>query len=139
MVRLFRFLKPYSLIVAALLLLLFLQSLATLYLPTLTADITDTGVVHGDTDYIWRTGGFMLLVAAGAGICSILAALLAALASTAFGRDLRNRVFKQVTAFSLNEFDKLGTATLITRTTNDINQVQQVLLLIMRMMITAPM
>jgi ATP-binding cassette subfamily B multidrug efflux pump len=138
-IRLFTFLRPFSTMVAILLALLFLQSLATLYLPTLMADIIDTGVVKGDTDYIWRTGGFMLLVAAGSGICSILAALLSAITSTGFGRNLRSKVFSQVTAFSLNEFDKLGTATLITRTTNDITQVQQVLLLIMRMMITAPM
>src|SRR3954469_11087122 len=99
MIRLLRFLKPYSMIVGAMLFLLFLQSLATLYLPTLMADIIDIGVVTGNTDYIWSTGGFMLLVAAGAVIASILAALLAALASTAFGRDLRSKLFSQVTDF----------------------------------------
>jgi ATP-binding cassette subfamily B protein len=125
--------------VAALLVLLFLQSLATLYLPTLMADIIDTGVVNGDTDYIWRTGGFMLLVAAGSGICSIVATLLSAVVSSGFGRDLRSKLFSRVTSYSLNEFNKLGTATLITRTTNDVTQVQMVYLMIMRMMITAPM
>jgi ATP-binding cassette subfamily B protein len=139
MTKLFKFLKPFSALLAVLLFLLFLQSLATLYLPTLMADIIDVGVVRGDTNYIWGTGGFMLLVAAGAGICSILAALLASIISTGFGRDLRSKLFSQVTSFSLNEFDNLGTATLITRTTNDITQVQQVYLMIMRMMITAPM
>ncbi len=138
MLRLFKFLGPFKWQVAAMLLLLFLQTLATLYLPTLLADIIDTGVVKGDTDYIVRTGGFMLLVAGASGLCSIGAAFLSATSATGFGRNVRSRVFGQVSGFSLHEFDKLGTATLITRTTNDINQVQQVLLLIMRMMITAP-
>src|SRR5438552_16762747 len=81
----------------------------------------------------------MLLVAAGGGIAAIIATFFSAQTATGFGRDVRSRVFFQVTGFSLNEFDKLGTATLITRTTNDINQVQQVLILIMRMMIYAPL
>jgi ATP-binding cassette subfamily B protein len=138
MIRLFRFLGPFKWQVAAMLGLLFLQTLATLYLPTLMADIIDIGVVKNDTDYIVQTGGFMLLVAAGSGLCSIGAALLSATSATGFGRNVRSKVFGQVSGYSLHEFDKLGTATLITRTTNDINQVQQVLLLIMRMMITAP-
>lgn len=139
MIRLFKFLKPFSIPVAAIFILVFLQALADLYLPTLMKDIVDTGVVKGDTDYIWRIGAFMLLVAAGSGVASVIAAYLSAQATTGFGRDVRSRVFSQVTDFSLNEFDKLGTATLITRTTNDINQVQQVLLLIMRLMIYAPL
>src|SRR5438128_1319749 len=139
MIRLFKFLKPFAIAVAAIFILVFLQAFADLYLPTLMKDIVDVGVVKGDTDYIWRIGGYMLLVAAGSGIASIVAAFLSAQTATGFGRDLRSRVFSQVTDFSLNEFDKLGTATLITRTTNDITQVQQVLLLIMRMMIYAPL
>jgi ATP-binding cassette subfamily B protein len=135
---LLKFLNPFRTLVAALLALLFVQALATLYLPTLMADIVNNGVIKKDTDYILRIGGFMLLVAAVSGICSILAALCSSLSATGFGRDLRTTLFSRVTSYSLNEFDKLGTATLITRTTNDINQVQQVLLLIMRMMITAP-
>ncbi len=138
MLKLLRFLGPFRGQVTVMLILLFVQTLATLYLPTLLADIIDKGVVKGDTDYIVRTGGVMLLVAAGSGLCSIGAAFLSATSSTGFGRNVRSKVFGQVSGFSLYEFDKLGTATLITRTTNDINQVQQVLLLIMRMMITAP-
>jgi ATP-binding cassette subfamily B multidrug efflux pump len=139
MIRLLRFLKPFSMVVAAILVLLLLQTLADLYLPTLMADIVDTGVVISDTAYIWQVGQFMLLVAAGSAIASIIAALLSAHAATGFGRDVRSRVFSQVTGFSLNEFDKLGTATLITRTTNDVTQVQQVLIMIMRIMIYAPL
>jgi ATP-binding cassette, subfamily B, multidrug efflux pump len=126
-------------VVAAILVLLLLQTLADLYLPTLMADIVDTGVVNSDTAYIWQVGQFMLLVAAGSAIASIIAALLSAHAATGFGRDVRSRIFSQVTGFSLNEFDRLGTATLITRTTNDVTQVQQVLIMIMRIMIYAPL
>ena len=139
MIKLFRFLQPYNLLVAGVLVFLFVQALAELYLPTLMADIVDTGIVQGDTDYIMRVGGALLLVSVGSVVCSIVATLLSSIAATGFGRDLRTRVFTQVSGFSLHEFDKLGTATLITRTTNDITQVQQVLILIMRMMVTAPL
>ncbi len=139
MIQLFKFLKPFAIAVAAILVFVFLQALSDLFLPRLMGDIVDQGVVRGDTDYIWRIGGFMLLVAAGGGLCSVLATYLSSRTATGFGRNLRSRVFSTVTGFSLNEFDKLGTATLITRTTNDITQVQQVLIIIMRMMIYAPL
>ena len=118
--------------------LLLFQSLADLYLPTLMADIVDHGVVLSDTDYIWRVGGVMALVAGVGAACSVFAAFLSSQIATGFGRDLRATLFTRVTGYSLHEFDELGTATLITRTTNDVNQVQQVLLMIMRMMISAP-
>ncbi|QYR21994.1 ABC transporter ATP-binding protein/permease [Paenibacillus sp. sptzw28] len=139
MMKLVRFLKPYRLAVIAGLLLVFLQSLSDLYLPTLMADIVDKGVVNGDTAYIWRIGGFMLLIALGGGICSVGASFLSAKAAGGFGKDLRSRVFSHVSKFSLSEFDKIGTASLITRTTNDITQVQQVLTMMMRVMVMAPM
>jgi ATP-binding cassette subfamily B multidrug efflux pump len=138
MIRLFRFLKPYKSRVAAILILIFLQSLADLYLPTLMSDIVDTGIVKGDTNYILRVGGFMLLVAFGSGICTIVAGLLSAKTATAFGRDIRSKVFSRAENFSLHEFDIIGAASMITRTTNDIMQVQQVTFIIMRMMISAP-
>jgi ATP-binding cassette subfamily B protein len=138
MFSLSRFLRPFALLIAGVLVLQFGQSMAQLYLPTLLSDIDDTGIVKGDIDYIWRIGMFMLLVAGLGTTCAILATLLAARVSTGLGRHLRTAVFAQVSRFSLHEFDKLGTATLITRTTNDINQVQQVWQIIMVMMITAP-
>jgi ATP-binding cassette subfamily B protein len=138
MIRLFRFLGPFRWAVVATVVLLFGQSLAELYLPTLMADIIDIGVVKSDIGYIWQTGGWMLLVAAGSGLCAIAAAFLSAQIGSGFGRDLRSRVFGGVSGFSLHEFDKLGTATLITRTTNDINQVTMVLIMIIRLMIYAP-
>ncbi|MHB1654537.1 MAG: ABC transporter ATP-binding protein [Desulfitobacteriaceae bacterium] len=139
MVKLFRFLKPFKMSVVAVLILFFFQALAELYLPTLMADIVDTGIVQGDTHYIMRIGGFMLLVAAGSALCTIIASFLSAKIATGFGRNLRSKVFSRVESYSLHEFDKMGTASLITRTTNDITQVQQVLIIMMRMMISAPM
>jgi ATP-binding cassette subfamily B protein len=138
MIKLFRFLKPYSLSVAAIFVLVFLQVMANLYLPTLMADIVDNGVVKGNTSYILRLGGFMLLVAIGGGICSILVSFLAARASMGLGKIVRAEIFTRVEQYSLHEFDKFGTASLITRTTNDTTQVQQVLVMLLRMMIMAP-
>ena len=122
MTRLSKYLKPFALMVAAILILLFFQALADLYLPTLMADIVDTGIIKNDTNYIISVGEFMLVVAAASAFCSITATFLSSKLATGFGRDLRGKVFSQVTGFSLNEFDKLGTATLITRTTNDITR-----------------
>lgn len=139
MTRLFRHLKPYAWLVAAVLVLVFFQTLSELYLPTLMSDIVDTGVVEGDTPYIWKVGLFMLLVALGGMACSIGASYFSAKAASGFGKTLRGKVFSHVSNFSLEEFDKIGTASLITRTTNDITQIQQVLIMMLRMMVMAPM
>ena len=139
MYKLMKFLKPFTVPVIFILVLTFFQSLSELYLPTLMSDIVDTGIVKGDTDYILKVGGMMLLVAAAGTVCSLISIYLSAKASTGFGKILRSKVFQRVESYSLNEFDKIGTSSLITRTTNDITQVQQVLLMVMRMMISAPM
>ncbi|HKP52963.1 MAG TPA: ABC transporter ATP-binding protein [Chloroflexia bacterium] len=139
MIKLLKYLRPFATIVGFILALVLVQALADLYLPTLMADIVDVGVVQNNIDYIWRVGGFMLLVAAGSAASSIVANFLSAQTASGFGRNLRTRVFSHVTGFSLAEFDKLGTATLITRTTNDISQVQQVLIMVLRIMIYAPL
>ena len=139
MIKLSRFLRPYAAPVMAILVLLFFQSLAELYLPTLMADIVDTGIVKGDTQYILRIGGVMLLVAGASAICLVLSSYLSAKTATGLGRDLRTRMFSRVESFSLHEFNQFGTATLITRTTNDITQIQMVLMMILRMMVSAPM
>ena len=139
MIRLFRFLKPFRLFIAVVLVLVFLQSLANLYLPTLMADIVDTGIVNGDTNYILRTGGVMLLITLGGTLCAIVSAYFAARTAVGFGRDVRAKLFGHVEGFSLHEFDTFGTASMITRTTNDTNQVQQVLVIMLTMMVSAPM
>lgn len=132
-------LKPYRLSIICIFALILLQSLSDLYLPTLMSDIVNNGIVKGDTSYIWKFGGYMLLVSVGGSIVAIIASLLSSKVSSSFGKSVRQKVFAKVESFSLQEFDKLGTASLITRTTNDINQVQQVVLMIMRLMIMAPM
>lgn len=137
MFKLFRFLKPYRASVVAIITLMLLQSLAQLYLPTLLSDIVDVGVVKGDVGYILRFGAYMLLVAMGGMACVMVASYLLAKTATGFGRDLRRNLFSHVESFSLHEFDKLGTSSLITRTTNDIAQVQQ-LVVMTRMFIGAP-
>ncbi|NOU83629.1 ATP-binding cassette domain-containing protein [Paenibacillus sp. LMG 31459] len=139
MIKLLKHLRPFRLAIAAVLILVFLQSMGDLYLPTLMSDIIDKGIVDGDQPYIWRIGGFMLLVAAGGAVCSIIASYLSAKVAAGFGKNTRSRMFNHVENFTLHEFDKLGTASLITRTTNDITQVQTVLTMMLRMMIGAPM
>lgn len=139
MLKLLKYLAPYKTSVALVLTLVFLQSLSELFLPTILAEIVDIGIVKGDTPFIVKMGGVMLLVTAlGAG-CSVLASYLSAKTATGFGKILRKRVFSQVETFSLHEMDQLGTATLITRTTNDVTQIQQVLIMILRMMVSAPL
>lgn len=103
------------------------------------SDIVDNGVIPGDTPYIWRIGGLMLLVTAFGTLVSVWASYVSSRIASGFGRDVRSKTFKHVTKFSLQEFDTIGTASLITRTTNDITQVQQVLIMIIRMMVMAPM
>jgi ATP-binding cassette subfamily B protein len=136
--KLIRFLKPFKISVAVVLLLVFAQTFSELYLPTLMADIVDTGIVNGNIPYIINTGGFMLLIAAAGTLCSIGASFLASKTAAGLGRLLRSKVFSRVEDFSLQEFNQMGTATLITRTTNDINQIQTVTFMILRMMVSAP-
>jgi len=138
MLKLLRFLRPFKWSVSAVLTLLLGQSLADLYLPTLLADIVDIGIVKGDIQYILRVGGLMLFFAAGSAVCMIAGSFLSSRIATGLGRNLRSKVFSRVESYSLHEFDKVGTASLITRTTNDITQIQQVLIIMMRMMVSAP-
>jgi ATP-binding cassette, subfamily B, multidrug efflux pump len=138
MIRLSRLLKPYIIPITAVIVLVFVQSMSQLYLPTLMSDIVNLGITNGNVDYIMQTGGFMLLIALGGAACAMLAGYLSSQISMGFGMTLRERLFEHVTKFSLNEFDKFGTPSLITRNTNDITQIQMVVLIIMRMMIMAP-
>ncbi|MGI2329189.1 ABC transporter ATP-binding protein [Planococcus sp. YIM B11945] len=138
MIKILKNLTVYKWFVAAVVALIFIQSLADLYLPTLMADIIDNGVVTGDTPYIWQIGAIMLGVSAAGVVASIFASYYSSKAAMGLGRDLRRRVFNHVGKFTLQEFDKVGTASLITRTTNDITQVQQVVIMMLRMVISAP-
>jgi ATP-binding cassette, subfamily B, multidrug efflux pump len=138
MIRLYRFLKPFSMAIAATVVLVFFQTLATLYLPTLMADIVDNGIARKNTGYIVNTGKEMLVVTAASMICAVVAAFLSSQIAVGFGRDVRAQLFARVESFSLREIDRFGAATLITRTTNDVTQVQMVTIIIFRMMIMAP-
>jgi ATP-binding cassette subfamily B multidrug efflux pump len=138
MIKLLRFLKPYRLLLVLIIVLAFAQAMANLYLPTLMADIVDNGIVKGDTGYIWRVGGIMSLVAIGGTIAAVVGIFFSSRVATGFGKLVRAEIFKRVEQFSLHAFDALGTASLITRTTNDTTQVQQVMVIILSMMITAP-
>ncbi|MCM1565580.1 MAG: ABC transporter transmembrane domain-containing protein, partial [Dehalobacter sp.] len=138
MLKLYRYLKPFRHLIYGILILVFLQTLGDLYLPTLMSDIINDGVMNGDTQRILHIGGIMLLVAGAAAVFSIMASFLSAKAAVGLGTVLRSKIFGRIESFSLHEFDKIGTATLITRTTNDINQVQTVTIMIMRLMISAP-
>lgn len=139
MVRLFRFLRPHRLAIFGVLILIFLQSLTNLYLPNLMSRIVDTGILQSNIRYILKVGGFMILVTLAGALFSIMASFLASRVSSVFGRTLRREVFTHVENFTLHEFDKIGTSSLITRTTNDITQVQQMINMMLRMMVMAPM
>ncbi|KAB7704087.1 ATP-binding cassette domain-containing protein [Bacillus aerolatus] len=138
MIKLLKNLSVYKWIVLAVFVLVFVQSMSDLFLPTLMADIIDKGVVVGDAPYIWKIGGLMLLVSALGAAASVIASYYSSKAAMGLGRDVRRKVFNHVEKFSLQEFDEVGTASLITRTTNDITQVQQVVIMMLRMVISAP-
>ncbi|HMK96885.1 MAG TPA: ABC transporter permease, partial [Acidimicrobiales bacterium] len=132
------YLRPYRQWVSTVIVLQLLQSLATLYLPTLNADIIDFGVVKGDTGYILSRGGLMLGITVGQMVCSVAAVYFGARAATALGRDVRAAIFHHVHDFSSREVARFGTPSLITRTTNDVQQVQMLTLMSFTLMVSAP-
>ncbi|GCE75203.1 ABC transporter ATP-binding protein [Cellulomonas biazotea] len=131
-------LAPYRSAVVAVVVLQVLQTAATLYLPSLNAQIIDDGVATGDTTQILRLGGIMLAVSLVQVVAAVAAVYFGAKAAMAFGRDLRGRLFGHVQTFSAQEIGTFGAPTLITRTTNDVQQVQMVVLLTFTLMIVAP-
>ncbi|MFE9993752.1 ABC transporter ATP-binding protein [Streptomyces avermitilis] len=139
LIRLLRtYLRPYQKPIAVLVLLQFLQTCATLYLPTLNADIIDNGVVKGDTGYILAFGGLMIGVSLVQVICNIGAVYYGARTASAVGRDIRGSVFDRVQSFSAREVGHFGAPSLITRTTNDVQQVQMLALMTFTLMVSAP-
>lgn len=132
------YLRPYRRQVYLILLMLLIQAIANLYLPNLNADLINNGVAKGNIGYIWHIGGIMLASSALVLGASIFLAFLAARVAMAFGRDLRAAVFTAVEGFSARELNKFGAPSLITRNTNDVQQVQLVLFMGFTMMIGAP-
>jgi ATP-binding cassette subfamily B protein len=139
MLKLFRNLRPYAPAITVTLMLAFASAIAELSLPALMSTIVDQGVAKGDIALIWRTGGLMLAIAFSAIIANVTAGFLASRTAMGFGRDLRSRVFARVSSFSLREMDRFGASSLITRTTNDITQLQHVTFMMQRMMAHAPL
>lgn len=139
LLRLLRvYLRPYRSQVVCVLLLQLAQTIATLYLPSLNADIIDKGVAVGDTGYILRIGTVMLAISLVQVACSILAVYVGARVAMSLGRDLREGLFTHVQSFSAREVGQFGAPSLITRTTNDVQQVQMVVLLTFTLMVMAP-
>jgi ATP-binding cassette subfamily B multidrug efflux pump len=139
MLKLFRHVKLDRRRVGIVLVLALAQSLANLYLPRLMTDIVDRGIANGDTRAIVSIGGWMLLIAIVATGCAAAGSFFASRIAIGFGRMVRSRIFTRVEHFSVHQFGRFSTASLITRTTNDTTQVQQVLIMILNMVITAPM
>ncbi len=133
-----RYLPRYRWPLLLVIVLLFVQAVGTLYLPELNAEIINDGVVTGDTDVILRTGAVMLVVSLVLMAAAVVGVYYSARVAMGFGRDVRSAIFRSVESFSQADINRFGTATLITRNTNDVQQVQQVLLMALTMMITAP-
>jgi ATP-binding cassette subfamily B multidrug efflux pump len=139
LIRLLRaYLRPYHQTLVVIVALQLVQTLATLYLPTLNADIIDSGVVKGDTGYIMRIGAVMLGVTLVQIVCAIGAVYFGARTAMALGRDVRAAVFTRVQDYSAREVGHFGTPSLITRTTNDVQQVQMLVLMTFTLVVSAP-
>ena len=132
------YLRPYASPLLVVIGLLLVQAIGNLYLPDLNGDIINNGVVKGDNDYILRVGGLMLLITAVVGIAAVASVYLSAKVANAFARDVRNAVFTAVEGFGQVEVNRFGPASLITRNTNDVQQVQQVVFVALTIMVSAP-
>jgi ATP-binding cassette subfamily B protein len=138
MMKILRYLAPYKKQLALVMVLMLAQAIGNLYLPDLNADIINEGVAKGDTDYIVRSGLLMLGVALGLGVVSIVSVYWGSKTAMAFGRDVRHAIFHRVQRFSLAELNTFGAPSLITRTTNDVQQVQMVVVMGLNIMVLAP-
>jgi ATP-binding cassette subfamily B multidrug efflux pump len=131
-------LRPYRKEITLVVLFQFLQTIATLYLPALNADIIDNGVIKGDTGYVMRVGAGMLGITLLQITAQIVAVYFGARTAMAVGRDLRASIFSRVQSFSAREVGQFGAPSLITRTTNDVQQIQMLVLLTFTLMVSAP-
>jgi len=131
-------LRPYMGRITFVLALLLVQAIGNLYLPTLQGDIINNGVAKGNTDYIGSTGLFMLAVTFVVGIASIIGVYFAAQTAMGFGRDVRSAIFRKVESFSQVEVNNFGTPSLITRNTNDVQQVQMLVFMALTLLFSAP-
>jgi ATP-binding cassette, subfamily B, multidrug efflux pump len=139
MLKIYRNLKPYTLQIIVILALIFGQVMCDLYLPTIMSDVINDGIIGENIPYILHQGLFMLSVSGIGAVCAVFACFLGSRIAMNLGRTLRNQVFTRVESYSLHEFDKFGSSTLITRTTNDIIQIQTVTIMIINMVLRAPL
>lgn len=138
MTKVSQFFKQYKCITAATLLLMFAQTLGTLYIPTLMSDIVNNGIIKNDLAYIYRIGGMMMVTALFTAAVSILGAFLASTVSARWGRDIRFALFTKAQDFSVRDFNRFGAASMITRSTNDAAQLQDALLTFLQLVLPAP-
>lgn len=138
LIQLIKYLKKYTFLIIITLLLIFISVIADLYLPSLMSDIINYGVILGDSAYIYKLGIIMILVTLGAMICSILYTYFSSIISSGFGKILRSKIYTKVMEYSSYEFDKINTSSLIMRSTNDVNQVQNFVGMMLRILVIAP-
>ena len=139
MIKLVKYVKPYLREILLVIALIFVRVMCDLYLPNLMSDAVNNGVTNGDVDYILRIGLTMLAVSLIGTLCSVASSYFSARNSSSVGRDMRNDIFAKVESFSQKEFDKFTTASLITRTTNDVQQMQMVVMFSQRMLASTPL
>lgn len=139
MLKLFKFLRPYILLLIVLAGFTYLQVRANLALPDYMAKIVNDGIIAKNNDAIYSNGIMMLLITLGGGLCAVVVGYLAAKIATGFSKRIRKSVFEKVESFSVAEFDKFSTASLITRTTNDIQQIQMTTIMLLRLVLMAPL
>lgn len=138
MLKLTKYLKPYIWLLLIIFAMAVGQTAANLYLPNLMSDIVNKGIAGFNTAFIWKTSGVMILVTIGGTICALIGTYYSSKVSVGMVSKIRADVFERVQTFSLHEFDQIGTASLITRTTNDTSQIQQVMVMVLGLLLTAP-
>ncbi|MCL2774055.1 MAG: ABC transporter transmembrane domain-containing protein, partial [Oscillospiraceae bacterium] len=138
MLKLLKNLKPFAVYLTISLLCVLTTSILNLFLPNYMSDIINKGVIGKDVNYIWHIGGIMLILSAISMIASIIGSYCASTTGMGFGKTVREKLFMKVENFSQKEFDKFTTPSLITRTTNDVNQVQMLVMIAQTMMVSAP-
>ena len=134
-----KYLKPYQFFILFSVFLIFLQCITQLLLPDLMAKMVDVGIVEGDVNYILRMGVYMLVLTIASTICSITAGYYISKTASGFARFLRNDLFQKAAQFSLEEFDRFGTSTLVMRTANDVTQIQNVIMMLLRVVVVSPL
>lgn len=139
MLKLFKYMKPYFWQCLVLVLAVGLQVFGTLMLPTMMADIVNNGINNNDTDYIFRTGIFMFLVTIVSALGTLVSSYFSTKVSAGISRDMKRDLFAKVLSFSITETEQFSTASLMTRTTNDVSQVQQTMVMCLSMLVRAPL